>query len=375
MVTKQIRALLPGLVLAVLLVILSGCGQQQVGAQGGGPDHLQIALYDPGSTAGKPTALVTLADASKVQQLYETVMALPLLPQNMACTADGGPSYTLTFLQGGKTLTTATAARFGCKPVMITGGGQDRQSSQDFWSQLDKAIYQATPLANPQQLAVLQTAQLGQQPQTAQITSVETVQRLYQAIVALPQAPQNENCTPDTLHEYQLVFHTANQAIPSVVDRTCNTVSLDGNNKSRSGTYVMNNQFKQLFAQTLAETSFAPAHPDQLTLQLQPSRGTDRQVTVADAKLRQQLYAKLLALPQAKTQPNWNCLGADKVAMKGMWYTLDFTQWDLPVLVTVDAYEGSCTQITLDANQGMGAGPLVQGDEEFWTLVHQAANT
>ncbi len=370
MATKQMRAFLPTLALAALLVEMIGCGPQQIASQGGAPDHLQIAIYMLG--AGKPTTVVTLADASRVQHLYGTVTALPLLPQNMPCTADGGPSYTLTFLQGRKTLTTATANRFGCKPVSITGGGQDRQSNQDFWSQLDGAIYQAIPLAKPQQLAILQAAQSGQPPQIAQITSVETVQRLYQAIVALPLAPQNGNCSPDTLHAYQLVFHTANQAIPSVVDRTCNTVSLDGNYKSRSGTYMMNDQFKQLFAQVLAATFFAPAQPDQLTLYVEGGN-VDRQRTVADAKLRQQLYTKLLALPPGKTQPNCPS-GADKMSGKAMWYILNFTQWDLPVLVTVDAYEGSCTQIFLDAHQGMGTGQVLQGDEEFWNLVHQAAN-
>ena len=87
MAKKQMRAFLPSLAVAVLLMGLIGCGQQQIASQGGAPDHLQIAIYMPG--AGKPTAVVTLADASRVQHLYGTVTALPLLPQNMPCTADG----------------------------------------------------------------------------------------------------------------------------------------------------------------------------------------------------------------------------------------------------------------------------------------------
>jgi hypothetical protein len=50
---------------------------------------------------------------------------------------------------------------------------------------------------------------------------------------------------------------------------------------------------------------------------------------------------------------------------------LNFTQWDLPVLGPVDAYEGSCTFVSLDAGQGMGAGQILQGDAEFWDLVHR----
>ena len=42
--------------------------------------------------------------------------------------------------------------------------------------------------------------------------------------------------------------------------------------------------------QTLAATPFALAHPDRLTLDLQPGSGAARQSTIADAGLRQQLF-------------------------------------------------------------------------------------
>ncbi|HLX40901.1 MAG TPA: hypothetical protein VKR42_10220, partial [Ktedonobacteraceae bacterium] len=216
------------------------------------------------------------------------------------------------------------------------------------------------------------TLQLDQPPQTAQITLVEIVQRLYDAILALPLAPQNGNCSPESLHEYQLVFHTADQAIPSVIDKTCNTISLEGNYQTRSGTFVMNGQFKQLFEQMLAVAHFASARPDRLTLDFQPENGNSRQSTIADVNLRQQLYAKIFALPTGKAQPNCPS-GEDKVAGKGKWYTFSFTQWDLPVLGPVDVYEGSCTLISLDAGQGMGVGQILQGDAAFWNLVHRLA--
>ncbi len=136
----------------------------------------------------------------------------------------------------------------------------------------------------------------------------------------------------------------------------------------------MNGQFKQLFEQTLAAVSFAPAHPDQLTLDLQPERGVAQQSTITKAGLRQQLYTKIFALPAGKAQPNYPP-GEDKVTGKGKWYMLSFTQWDLPVLVNVDAYEGSCTVVFLDAGQATGGGQVLQGDGAFWDLVHQAANT
>ena len=376
MFTRQIRTFLPSLALAVLLAGLSGCGQQPASFQAGvgnALDRVQIVASIPGLQGGKPAVTLTLMDVSLTQQLYSTIVALSPLPQNAACTADFGPSYTLTFLQGEKTLTTATAQRYGCGRVSLQGETQDRRASQGFWSQLDQAIYQATPVAKPERLAILHTLQLDQLPQTAQITSIETAQRLYDAILALPPAPQNGSCVPKVFYEYQLVFHSADQTVSSVLDKKCNTISLDGNYQSRGGTFMMNDQFKQLFQQILTTTTFAPAHPDQLTLNLQPSRGINRQITITDAGLRQQLFTKIFTLPAGKAQQDCPS-GEDKVAGKGYWYTFSFTQWDLPVLVHADAYEGSCTFLSLDADGGMGMGQILQGDGAFWDLVHQAAN-
>ncbi|HEV2580305.1 MAG TPA: hypothetical protein VGT44_05585 [Ktedonobacteraceae bacterium] len=375
MVTKRIQTLLPCLALAALLAGLSSCGWQPASSQPGAknePDRVQIAIHALDLQAGKP--VVTLTNVALVRQLYATLLALSPLPQNLACTADFGPSYTLTFLQGEKTLTTANAQRYGCRRVSLAGEQQDRGATQEFWAQLDQAIFQATPVARPQQLAIQRTLQLDQPPQTAQITSIETVQRLYNAILALPSFPSNGACSPASLPEYQLVFHTPDQAIPSVLDETCHTISLEGNYQSRSGTFVMTDQFTRLFEQTLATASFAPARPDRLTLDVEPARGVARQITIADAGLRQQLYAKLFALPVGKAQPDCPPV-EDKVAGKGQWYVLTFTQWGLPVLVDVDAYEGSCLFLSLDAGQGMAGGQVLQWDAAFWNLVHQAANS
>jgi hypothetical protein len=375
---KLLPTLLPTLLLA-FVVGLCGCGMNS-GSQaagpgpGGNPDSVRINFETIAFDSTQSTHVVTLNVVTQVQHLYATIFALPSMPQNIVCTADGGFPYTLTFQQGAKTLATVVAARYGCRPVSISGEPTDRQSTPDFWWQLDQAIYQATPVARPEQLALVHILQLDRPPQVAQITSVETVQRLYDAILALPLAPQNGNCSPELLHEYQLVFHTADQAIPSVIDKTCNTISLEGSYQSRSGTFVMNGQFKQLFEQTLAVTSFALAHPDRLTLDLQLGSGVARQGTIADAGLRQQLYTKIFALPEGKAPPNCPS-GEDKAAGRGKWYTFSFTQWDLPILVNVDAYEGSCVLVSLDAGQGMGVGQNLQGDGEFWDLVHRVEHS
>ncbi|MBE3561700.1 MAG: hypothetical protein IMW89_21135, partial [Ktedonobacteraceae bacterium] len=165
--------------------------------------------------------------------------------------------------------------------------------------------------------------------------------------------------------EYQLVFHKPDQAIASVVSKQCNTISLEGHYQSRGGVYSMNEQFKQLFAQIIAGASFAPAQPDQLTLQQQEANGTVSQQLMTDANLRQQLYTKIFSLPAGTPRPDCPS-GADKIAGKGRWYTLSFTQWDLPLL-RLQAYEGSCTQLSLGGNL------ILQDDREFWDLLHRAA--
>jgi hypothetical protein len=379
MFLKRRRAYLPGLALAAYLILLSGCGwktpsgQTSQAAPSKAQDQVRITLHlliPP----NKREPVVTLTDASLVHQLYTTVVALPLQPPVIACTNDLGPSYTLTFLRGGKTLLTATAQRYGCGVISLMGQKQDRLANQAFWSQLDQAIYQASPPASQQSVAILHMGQPDQPSQTAQITSVETVQRLYKAILALPLIPRSDSCIPSLLPEYQLVFHAPDQAIPALLDSTCNTITLQGNYQSRGGTFVMNSQFKQLFQQTLATVTFAPALPNQLTVDVEPESGTASFHPLTDAGLLLQLYNKIFALPLGKALPNCPPQ-SDKIAGKGRWYMLNFTQWDLPVLPNVDAFEGSCLVLFLDAGQATGGGPVLQADAEVWDLVHRAASS
>lgn len=177
MLSKKVQVLLPALVLATVLAALSGCGSKASSstgtnnAPGGQPDHVKIEIDLPVSTQAKP--VVTLSVVAMVRQLYTTIFALPPLLPDQPCTLEYGTHYTLTFLQGEKTLTTVVAKREGCRPVSVAGEKHDRQGSADFWSQLDQAIYQATPVARPTWLAIMHTLQEGQPPQTAQITSDE----------------------------------------------------------------------------------------------------------------------------------------------------------------------------------------------------------
>ena len=130
---KHRPTLLPALVLA-FLVGLSGCGMK-AGSQtagpdsGGGPDSVRITFETPVLDPTHSKHVLTLNVVTQVQHLYATIFALPPMPQNIACTADGGFPYTLTFQQRTKTLETVVAARYGCRPVSIAGEPTDRQST------------------------------------------------------------------------------------------------------------------------------------------------------------------------------------------------------------------------------------------------------
>ncbi len=362
MLMKKSLTLLAGLLLVGLLAWLSGCGTASGpgNAPTGKPDRVSIQIDEVTGTK----QVVTLTVASLVQQLYATMYALPQMPENQACPANLGPHYTLTFSQGGKTLVTVIAKRDGCEPVSIKGEIRDRRATADFWTQLDQAIYHASPPASVQWLAVMRMRQTGQLPLTARITSAATAQRLYNAILALPLTSPNRGNLEGIL-EYQLVFHAADQEIPSAIDMQHNLISLNGNIHSRTGLYTLNDQFKHLLEETLAGAIFAPARPDTATLTIQKRDVTSAQI-MKDTTFLEQFYTKFTTLQPA--QPPQDCpSGADKVAGKGTFYDFRFSQWSLPLL-EAEVYEGSCKLI-----ENTSTGQYYQGDQEFWNLVHSAA--
>ena len=218
MLMKKRLTFLSGLLLVGLLAYLSGCGANSgVGnAPTGKPDSVSIQINEV--IGGKKT--LTLSVASMAQQLYTTIYALPLLPENQPCTADFGPHYTLTFNQGGKALVTVIAMRYGCKPVSITGESRDRQASSDFWAQLDQAIYHASPTASVQWLAVMRVPHTGQLPFTTRITSAETAQRLYNAILALPLTSPNTGYLQGSPHISSSFTQLTRRSLPPLTPST-----------------------------------------------------------------------------------------------------------------------------------------------------------
>jgi hypothetical protein len=382
MKTRQgIPSLLTGLTLMLLVIVVSGCGSAgtQAGGQGNTPTQpsgntdsqpqkVEIEIDNVNDQQGKP--IVTVTNSEIVQQLYTTISGLPQMPKEIACTMELGPAYNLVFHAGNKIVMTAKAEKYGCRPVRIKGETQERQATKEFWPLLDKAIYTGTPPTKVQWLSIMQAVQPQHPTQTTRITSSEQAQRLYDAIVKLPEIPQNKkySCSSQDAPEYQMVFHPADHLIVSDFNKKCGYVTLGANYESRSGTYQVNEQFTKLFEETLAAAPLTQGQPDQLSIATNKDSSDTQSIrNVSNLVLAQKLYKKIFTLPQTKPQPN--CPSEDdKVARKGTHYDLRFTQWDLPVL-TLSAYEGSCKQIIF--NHLSSERKVLQGDQEFWSLLHQ----
>src|SRR5260370_40671738 len=101
----------------------------------------------------------------------------------------------------------------------------------------------------------------------------------------------------------------------------------------------MNDQFRSVLRSVLSGATFAPARPAQLALSVVKGQTASYQANVSDTQLMLALYDRVFTLPETASQegcpPN-----ADKLAGKGTYATLTFTQWNLP-LVQIATYEGS----------------------------------
>jgi hypothetical protein len=382
MVTKKQAILLTVLLLGAVMA-LTACGAQTgpggiagtpgvATARPDRPDHVRIASDEPiapppGATfttpGGTPPA-VTLTDVALVRQLYATIYALPTLPPERACTAERGPHYTLTFLQGTATLATVQANRDGCWPVTIAGETLVREATSAFWQQRDQAIITATPPLSPDRFAIATAPQAGQAPQSALITSATIAQQVYDAILALPRTGASPNCSAEPVPTYQIVFFAGDQAVPASVDDICQTVEVDGGYQWRGGRFATNDQFRSILQSVLAGATFAPAQPDHLKLAVTKGNNPSYQMNGSDHQLMLALYDQVFQLSETAVQPNCPPV-EDKVGGKGTFTTLAFTQWDLP-LARIDTYQGSCSYVQMS-----DTGPRLQANQTFWDLINR----
>ncbi len=353
-----------------LLIGFGGCGVTSNAGNDtfkptGSPDSMSITIHTVVPQNNEQAAIL-IHDTSLVQHLYATIYALPPMPAQQACTADGGPSYTLTFSQGATRLVQLQADRFGCRPIYIDNPTQARQTTTDFWNQLDSIIAEGLPTPQIAWAAVKRQVSPDQPPQTARLASAQTAQQLYQAIIDLHATAQNSD--PSDSFDYEVVFHTADQAIPALISVQHKLVRLEGNFHSHTGTYAFDNNFQQVLTNALTGETFAPAKPDAATLTVTTLQASSH-ATITNATQLQQLYGKILSLPTI--QPQADCPSeSDKLAGKFTWYY--FTQWDLPIM-HIDAYAGSCQSIDIGWADAITTNHYLQGDESFWLLLRALA--
>jgi hypothetical protein len=356
-----------------VVLALSACGvttqagsASTPGAASDAPDSLRIEIDAPGPSIPPETKpVLTLTNPALVSRLYATIYTLPAMPENIACTAERGPHYTLIFRHSAATLVTIQANRDGCGPVTISGATSVRQGTSAFWQQLDQTILAATPPLTPDRLAIAFTPHAGQPPQTAQITSATTVRQFYDTILALPKANPAPSCSPALVPTYQFVFFAGSQSVPAFVDDACQTVAIEGGYQSRGGAFAVNDQFRGLLRTLLTGVTFAPARPDHLTISILKDYTTSNQVSVGDSQLMLALYDHVFALPQTPSQSGCPP-DSDKVNHKGTWATFSFTQWSLPI-AQFATYESSCSFV-----QWAITGQWLRADPAFWDLVHRA---
>lgn len=356
-----------------LFLLLGACGTNVGSAgnvsytpAGSQPDRVQVQVAAPSASEGK-RPLLTLVQTSLIHHLYSAVLALPQMPQSQPCTDELGPSYMLVFFHGGQRLLALSAQRFSCQMVTVEGSAREKRATSDFWQLVDQVIYAATPVGTPEWLALLRRPQMERPPLTARVAAVETTRRLYNAILRLSLAPASSDCAESSAQKYSLLFHQADFTIPALISDQCNTIELQGDYRTRSGTFRMTSAFKQLLEQTLAAAAPVLARPDQLALTMQAGNSTASRLVVSDAVLVQRIYSKAFLLPLAPASLPQNCDEQDKVNGRGRWYTFEFRQWGL-LLLSMELFEGSCKLITL-----YPSGRLVWGDASFWSAIHQAA--
>jgi hypothetical protein len=92
----------------------------------------------------------------------------------------------------------------------------------------------------------------GQPTSVAHISSNATNERLYAAIIRLPQVSSSPQLSPTARPEYQLVFKAARDA-PATIYLNEKFILFDNNYWCK-----ITDQFEQVFKETLAKATFSP---------------------------------------------------------------------------------------------------------------------
>ena len=154
-----------------------------------------------------------LVQASQVQHLYQVTTTLPPYEQPQSCPDIGSVGdYTLTFLEKGKTIVSATYASNGCG-IVTFGQNDERTPTQEFSTLFFQAIQDTTPPIQTDQLIVIHTVDPSQIPIHAKIGAAGA-QLLSDALRQLPASSAPPECADTTGPRYDLTFHQANGEVP-----------------------------------------------------------------------------------------------------------------------------------------------------------------
>ena len=133
------------LLLIIPLFLLSGCGSLLLTANFGkeNPTSLQVNLVNMiPENHYTPTSPHTINNAQAVQQLYNTVQALPHQASGSiarSCPVDSGLQYQLVFSQGQTVIQKATYHPGGC-PSVVIGKSDVRVPDKSFAQTLAQTI-------------------------------------------------------------------------------------------------------------------------------------------------------------------------------------------------------------------------------------------
>jgi hypothetical protein len=190
------------------------------------PDKAEVVSF---TGPQQPPTLSTIASATQARQLYDAIRALPSLPENTSCPQLTGVRYTLVFFEGAKRYQ-AQLDKNGC----ISGPtnlGEHHQADAAFWRLLNQTLASApTETARPDTLN-MKTVPASNDPSTtasaAVITNQEMIQKIYQAIYALPEQPSGQTCPATTGTIYGLSFaRDGIELLSAIADKGgCGTVT------------------------------------------------------------------------------------------------------------------------------------------------------
>lgn len=244
-------------------LLLSGCSSQTAQK----PEEMTIQMSSD--------EIITLTDSHLVQSLYETLFALSSPSSGGTCTSNLRiPIYQLTFYEASKIILTAIATRGSsseCGVVSLPGEQQGRETSSAFWKMLDSAIPQAFASFHAQKLVIGYFPSEDAPGRLALLSSLTTMQKLYNVLENLPMASQTiystapKQCRDKTASEYRLLFTSPPARLLFFFSSLCTFLTLGD---SGSGVYNQRDeQFRQLFAEVLKQNLFtqvgSPTWPEQ----------------------------------------------------------------------------------------------------------------